>query len=336
MKTRIIDHVPLDSTEIADRVKHGIPFRTDVRWPAHDLWTREYLKSRARPQPIMIFKKDGETSTKTEVDVREYIDIVSDPDWGKSYELVGFPQTRLWMNGAPNKSLGALFDDIELPSFVDPSRLSSVNLWIGAGGYDNDNHYDPNGMNNLNVQIVGAKRWRIFHPDLSGLLEVKPALGNITPPLLSSYAKRPDECRDHEGYADAEMFETVVETGQAIFVPAFWLHWVTYAADLTTNINLWFAPDSVQLTSITTAWNLVNSLIAVFRDRMPGAKLSQICEAIAALDPATRTLLLDLERKMLSGRRTFAGTAALRLRGAEAGLLPGEGLDNDTQHRDRR
>jgi hypothetical protein len=336
MKARSIDHVPLDSAEAAARVEHGVPFRTDVRWPAHDRWSREYLKTRVRPKPIVIFKKlDGGGTEKTEVDVRDYIDIVSDPTWGRSYELVGFPQTRLWIDGGPDPSLGALMDDLTFPPIVERERTSSINLWIGAGGYDNDNHYDPNGMNNLNVQVVGAKRWRLFHPNLSGVLDLTPALSSVAPPLLSSYCKRPDEVRERAGYAEAELFETVVETGQAIFVPAFWYHWVTYEAELTTNVNFWWAPRKLPLTSTTSAWAFVNALVAVFRARNPGAKMSQICEAIAALDPTTRSLLVDIERTLLAGPSVISGSAALRVRGAESGLLPGEGLDAEG-HRDRR
>jgi Cupin-like domain len=334
VKTIAIDRIPLASAEAAERIRRCEPFVTRVSWPAHQRWDLDYVVQRCGAKQVTIFRKqpDG-PARKLEVSLGEYLDIVADPDWGASYELLGVPQTRLWFQGEPDPALGSLLDDIDVPEAVDRSRLQSINLWLQGGRFENPNHYDPNGLHNLNVQVRGRKRWRLFDPDQGGVLGVVPALADIGPPLLSWEALHPDRCADRPGHEHAICREAVLEPGEAIFVPAFTMHWVAHVDDLHMNVNFWWAPQSVPMAGIPVAWALLNGLIRVFRRRTPDASLSEICAAIAGMSDETRELLLELEQTFLGEPEVLDPVHAMWLRHGAAARRPLEGVEDKLRDR---
>lgn len=334
MKTLAIDRIPLHSPEATERIRRCQPFVTRVSWPAQERWSLDYVKQRCGPRQVMIFRKrDDGPAEKVEVSLREYVDIVADPGWGSTYELLGVPQTRIWFQGERDPGLGALLDDIFVPSAVDRSRLQSINLWLQGGAFENPNHYDPNGLHNLNVQVRGRKRWRLFDPNQGGVFEVAPALADIGPPLLSWEARHPDQCADRRGHENAVCHEAVLEPGEAIFVPAFTLHWVAHEADLHMNVNFWWAPERVPMAGIPVAWALLNGLISVFRRRRPDASLPELCAAIAELGGETRELLLELERTFLTDPEVLVSTHAMELRQGTGRARPLAGVEDKLRDR---
>ena len=251
------------------------------------------------------------------VDVREMIDLITDPVQRHGYSFDGFPQTRLWIDGGPHAALGALLDDVELPAWIrgDLARLLSVNLWLRHGPYTNPNHYDPNGAHNLNVQVAGTKTWQLFHPDLALELGVAPALSMIHPPLASCHAREPRDCGDRPGFADAECLEATLGPGQAIFVPAFWMHAVAAPRDeLTMSVNFWWSPAEVPLRALPASWAFVNALVDVVRRRRPGASLEEVCAEIRGLPDETRALLREIEEALLYRPALLRAETALALR----------------------
>jgi hypothetical protein len=317
MRSRPLELLPIESDAARDRIDRSIPFVTELRWPAHDRWTADYLKRRCRPMQIFGLRKGPAGEEHVAVDVREMIDLILDPARRHEYHFDGFPQTRLWIDGGPHPGLGALMDDVELPPFLggDLAPLQSVNLWLRHGPYINPNHYDPNGAHNLNVQIAGTKTWQLFHPDLAFELGVEPAMSMIHPPLSSCRAMEPPDCRDRRGFDEAEGLEATIGPGQAIFVPAFWMHAVAAPHDeLTTSVNFWWAPEQVPLRSIPASWAFVNALIDVLRRRRPEASLDELCADLRALPDETRALLGDIEEALLQRPALLRPATALALR----------------------
>jgi hypothetical protein len=317
MRSRPLELLPLESDAARDRIARSIPFVTELRWPAHDRWTPEYIKSRCGPMEIFGVHKGAAGDEPVTADVREMIDLITDPARRHVYNFDGFPQTRLWIDGAPHPALGALLDDLVFPPWLaaDPTPLLSVNLWLRHGPYVNPNHYDPNGAHNLNVQIAGTKHWKLFHPDLALELGVAPAMSMLHPPFMSCQAQEPADCHDRRGFAEAECLEATVIPGQAIFVPAFWMHSVRAPQDeLTTSVNFWWSPDQVPMRSIPSSWAFVNALIDVIRRRHPGASLEEVCADIRALPVETRSLLIELEEALLHRPVLLRPEAALALR----------------------
>ncbi len=317
MRSRPLELLPLESDAARDRIDRSMPFVTALRWPAHDRWTPDYLKSRCRPMQIFGLRKSATGEEHVAVDVREMIDLITDPARRHGYHFDGFPQTRLWIDGGPHPGLGALLDDVAFPTCIggDLARLQSVNLWLRHGPYRNPNHYDPNGAHNLNVQVAGTKTWRLFHPDLAFELGVGPAMSMIHPPFSSCQAMEPSDCRDRRGFEDAECLEATVGPGQAIFVPAFWMHSVAAPRDeLTTSVNFWWSPEHVPMRSIPASWAFVNALIDVFRRRRPEASLEEVCADIRALSDETRALLGEIEEALLHRPALVRSAAGISLR----------------------
>jgi hypothetical protein len=317
MRSRPLELLPIESAAARERIERSLPFVTEIRWPAHERWTPGYLKSRCRPMQIFGLHKGAAGEAPVAVDVREMIDILADPARRPAYHFDGFPQTRLWIDGGPHDGLGVLLDDISFPACLggDLTRLLSVNLWLRHGPYENPNHYDPNGAHNLNVQIAGTKTWQLFHPDLAFELGVRPAMSMLHPPLSSCHALEPRDCRDRPGFDEIECLEATVGPGQAIFVPAFWIHSVAAPRDeLTTSVNFWWSPEAVPLRSLPASWAFMNALVDVFRRRRPGASLEEICADIRALGDEARSLLGEIEEALLYRPALLRSETALALR----------------------
>jgi len=317
MRSRLLELLPIESDAARERIERSIPFVTEIRWPAHDRWTPAYLKSRCQPMQIFGLRKGVTGEEHVAVDVREMIDLITDPVERHTYHFDGFPQTRLWIDGGPHAGLGALLDDVELPTCIggDLTRLQSVNLWLRQGPYVNPNHYDPNGAHNLNVQVAGTKTWQLFHPDLAFELGVGPAMSMIHPPFASCRAMEPPDCHDRPGFEEVECLEATVGPGQAIFVPAFWMHWVAAPRDeLTTSVNFWWSPEQVPMRSIPASWAFVNALIDVVRRRRPAASLEEVCADIRGLSDETRSLLGEIEEALLHRPALLRSATGLWLR----------------------
>lgn len=144
---------------------------------------------------------------------------------------------------------------------------------------------------------------------------------------MTSHTRHPDECRGNPGYDEAVCHEATLAPGDAIFVPAFFMHWVTHESELHVNVNFWWAPEHVPMAGIPVAWALVNALLRVFRRRMPGASLGEICAAIAATSAETRALLLDLEQTFLTEPDVLTSARAMSLRRGDGAPRRVEGIE---------
>jgi hypothetical protein len=106
-----------------------------------------------------------------------------------------------------------------LPPMLEPPRLpAGVSLWLGPAGTFSPAHFDPHGV--LLVQVEGRKQVRIVSPDQLALLED-----------MDGYYARLDlddpALRTHPDFDPAAVLSTVLEPGQALFIPVGWFHEVT-------------------------------------------------------------------------------------------------------------
>jgi hypothetical protein len=324
MRARPLPRLSLQSAEAADYVARSQPFVTEVRWPAHERWSREYLKDKCDPLLVRGTRRTATGNEDIEIDVREMIDLAYDPTSAGVYDFwEGVPQTRLWIKGAANPSLSALLDDVQFPALVGQDRLQSVTLWVRPGPYDNGNHYDPNGAENLNVQVIGSKVWQLCHPNLAGVMGVEPAVQSAQLPLVSWNCLPPEGASGRPGAETAEYFEATVGPGEAIYVPAFWMHRVQVPTQETTvNLNFWWTRREVPMTCAAMGWSFLNALLHVIRRREPSATLPRACEIIRGMTDETRSLLVELEQVMLSRPEIFNAAHGLLLRSMEPIELP--------------
>ncbi len=102
--------------------------------------------------------------------------------------------------------------------------------------------------NNLFVNLYGRKRWRLFSPEFSPVLE--PPVERA-PYFISVVDVGADERKDDALRIDG--FEVILEPGDVLFVPSFWWHWVT---NLSGSIGIgyrFFSPYSIGRSSVTQA-----------------------------------------------------------------------------------
>lgn len=113
-------------------------------------------------------------------------------------------------------------------------RLLATNLWVG-GGYKGVLHYDP--AENLNVQIGGRKRFRLFPPHFP----------DIQPRPLRSFSGHMatvgsvDELPEHaQVRAQGECVEVELNAGEMLYVPFGWWHEAQPLDSLNINVNYWW------------------------------------------------------------------------------------------------
>lgn len=304
MKKVQLDRLPIDSPEAADRIRRGEPFVSHVEWPAMKRWSPAYLAERVVPKQVTLWEKTAAGRTRIDVPFARFVEIIFDPNWGERYEIPGAPQTRVWFDGKPDPNLGVLLEDMIFPPLVDQARLFGITLFPGTGGFDAGMHYDGNGMVNLNVQVFGRKHWHLFAPRFAGFFEAVTVLEpTMTPPFIQGTTRHPLECASTPGYDEVVCHEAELGPGDVIFVPAFWMHWVVYGPEATLGCNFWWHREGVALTGPSAAQALVNALLTVYRRRMPGATLMEVCAEMNRLPLEARELLRDIEQTLISDTR---------------------------------
>jgi ribosomal protein L16 Arg81 hydroxylase len=116
--------------------------------------------------------------------------------------------------------LAALLAEIHFPpGWLDDERLRAdgASLWLGGAGTRTPLHHDH--VNLLACQLHGRKRWRLIAPTERALL---------------AQVERPFTTLDAGALGDVVVKEVIVETGEALFVPAGWWHQVESLAPSTT------------------------------------------------------------------------------------------------------
>jgi hypothetical protein len=120
------------------------------------------------------------------------------------------------------KALTSLLDDVVVdPELFDASRLhGGSSLWIGPAGTTTPLHYDTTHI--LFTQLVGRKRFGLVSPDWSGLYL-----------RLDGFYVREDLAAVPPG----ALYEVTLAAGDALFLPAGWLHRVE-ALDTSVSLSL--------------------------------------------------------------------------------------------------
>ena len=139
-------------------------------------------------------------------------------------------------------------DELPIPAFIHhpSSTMRKVSLWVGHGGYCSALHTDP--TENLYIVISGSKRFRIYPPSEVANGRFHPPISRITPSGRVQYqtgAPGDTEHRDlfSAGYSllrttepestpfpkeaaalRARGFVVDLEAGEALYLPARWLH----------------------------------------------------------------------------------------------------------------
>jgi hypothetical protein len=137
-----------------------------------------------------------------------------------------------------------------LPSGLDDSeKISGLarffnkavmrNLWISQGTKTVGLHFDA--AENLNVQILGRKRFMLYPP---GTSEYYPCpMFSQTAHISQVFRHGPELDRDRfPAFDPSKGREVILEQGEILYLPAYWWHQVTSLGDINININTWSLP----------------------------------------------------------------------------------------------
>eukprot|EP00051_Salpingoeca_urceolata_P011868 m.147537 g.147537 ORF g.147537 m.147537 type:complete len:330 (-) comp17289_c0_seq3:340-1329(-) len=118
---------------------------------------------------------------------------------------------------------GLVVRDAHNGSDIDPAPVAS--LWLGGAGATTQLHYDLS--HNCFVQVYGRKRFSLFDPDKAHLAQLFPELH---PRARKSQAP-------YSALQLGEPMEIVLEPGDVLYVPPFFLHHVK-ALDCSASFNV--------------------------------------------------------------------------------------------------
>lgn len=205
---------------------------TDIAndWPALTKWTPDFFKHHYGDVEVEVQYGRGadpnyeQNKLKLRRNIRlgDFIDDVQRA--GSSNEMYMTANNEALKTGP----LASLVDDIgTLPSYLNPDRVKQDTfLWLGPAGTVTPLHHDT--VHLLHLQIVGRKRWRFVSPMQT------PYVYNFNQVFSQVNLEAPDLER-HPLFAHATVIDSVVEPGEAIFLPLAWWH---HVRSLDTCISL--------------------------------------------------------------------------------------------------
>jgi hypothetical protein len=206
----------------------------------------------------------------------------------------------------PVQEMATFRDDIVIPPFMREDKISSINLWTSHGPGASVNHCEPNAMANLNVQIRGKKHVWLFSPDDAKCLSVQSAV--MEPPFVASEVAPEAVSTAHAPFRDARCFETIIEEGDAVFIPPFWFHWFVHYPVFQLNMNFWWEPDQIPLSPISGEWMFMSALCKAL------GGFDTAVEEFARLPEETKALLRRIERQLIDDVSLKSSLAMLKLR----------------------
>jgi hypothetical protein len=229
-------------------------------WRAVQQWSPEYLKRLMGQVPIRYklsssashpdFHQDtlGKMFARGESRFDEFIDFITQaPHAERSRRLFTGDEQFILQNregkSTLNDALRPLWEDVEVPPLFARERLYTVWGWFSGPGVRTWLHYDNNACHNLNAQITGRKRCRLFAPEhLAGLYPFP--LGGKNPAhncsMIDVDAPEPSL---FPAFADVPSWDGELEAGDLLFIPAFWFHTFFHEGEFNSNVNFWWKPD---------------------------------------------------------------------------------------------
>ena len=182
-------------------------------WPAVRDWTFARLSACGPDTPIRVVegnREEGATRFAART-LRHY--IASLDEVGAAQAQVPYLKEFDLLRAAPR-----LNAELRHRELLPRGSLASLRSWIGPAGSSTGLHHDY--LDNIAVQVIGRKRWRLARP---GVVE---RLGAVSPKydpwaVLSSRSVR--QLAGQGARAD-ELFEVETGPGDVLHIPAGWWH----------------------------------------------------------------------------------------------------------------
>jgi Cupin-like domain len=280
-----------------------------AKWPASELWDRVYLRnvfgntvvsashSANHIHPDLTHAPAPPPTINLKF--ADYIDLVwSGATAAKNLLVIGDKIPIFSHQPIAMGEVAPLKNDIELPEFIDRTRLWFVGVWLSAHGIESRLHYDANGCHNLNVQIRGSKRVIMCSPDQCEL--VYPYSRILLPENYGQFSQvnpfQPDLER-FPLYSQSTRWTGTLQVGDALFVPSYWYHAFCHAGDVNINVNFWWVPERQFVNGITMREVFIAALSQCVRN---GDDAGGFAAKLATLDRNAKVLMQSVEMAMLS------------------------------------
>ncbi len=211
-------------------------------WPAREMWTPEYFKSRYGDIKLLVQNHEaltGEASGPIEEQYAEqrlgdYIDDLLTPEQKTGY-IVQCPL----LDAVPE-----LRHDVDFPPFFSPLSRPKLQLWIGPANTNSKLHYDQD--ENLFAQIYGRKRIILAPPEATKYCyPTNVTWGEGYSPI---HPHDPD-LTHYPLFAKVRRYQTVLGPGEILYIPLRWWHDVT-ALEPAISVNLWWWPPKLMIRNV--------------------------------------------------------------------------------------
>jgi len=265
--------------------------------PAVGKWSPSYLKEKVG-HVVVPYKKSsnhqhpnfhapslGEMFARGESTLRELVDFVtSAPAEERAKRLfTGDERFLLQRRGGQirrDADLAPLLEDVPMPRFVPEEELYTVWGWISGAGVRTWLHYDNNYCHNLNAQLTGHKRCKLYRP--ADLHALEPFLLGGPNPAHNCSRIDVESNAESEAFGALEPFETEIAAGDLLFIPAFWFHTFVHLGELNTNVNFWWRPARLAHNPVVARQSFLDAAKMAGLD----AKGSEHAPVLQALDRA--------------------------------------------------
>lgn len=118
----------------------------------------------------------------------------------------------------------------------------TLDMWVGVENVSTAMHYDT--QNNVNVQMEGVKRWVLMPPMSLGARGARvfppghPSQGSLQPP--ANFGEILQDLQSPK----AKVYEAILRPGDALAIPAYWLHCVRTLEGPAVALSYWRNSDN--------------------------------------------------------------------------------------------
>lgn len=199
-------------------------------WTAMSEWNHEWFRDRHGSLMVNLSRNPRHTYYEKQMKFSDYIDsILAGEDAG------------MYMDQCPIENIPGSDDYVQRPPYCPHDRDLLVNLWVGPGGtvlgFHKDSHNPFDLVNNIFTQICGRKRVVLAAPDQDAFMYQRPReAGDYWHSQID--LDNPD-FEQFPLFRQARLYETIVEPGEMLFIPADYWHYVR-SLDKSISVSFWW------------------------------------------------------------------------------------------------
>lgn len=200
-------------------------------WPALNLWTLDYLKSKFGDEIVEIqmgrnrdpIYEENSDYLKQKISFGKYIDMILQGGETNDYYMTANNHV------IENAKMKALLDDIEIfPEFLRPDhKASELFFWLGPAGTITPLHHDR--QNIFMAQVMGRKLIKLVAPEQTHLVYNHRTVFSQVDCENPNFERFPL-------FQKATVITGILNPGQVLFLPNGWWHYVR-ALDISTTVT---------------------------------------------------------------------------------------------------